>query len=457
MTIQETDEHEHDDLLDQIEHAEHGSPHHRIPLWLDLRDLPVNKRLPMLKAAKECGVERIVLGKDDPHLDRDDLHPVLIDGRNTLKDGTEAIGRFVKLRSGRDQDRAAAVEGVVIVDSENWTIIPLENLIASRRDQPDTLFALARTPAQARLFRDTLEIGVHGIALAAETPGDVRETDRVLRSRGPRTDDRLNNTLVALVTGAREATQTRRKPRRKPAVTEPDASESSEDAASKPAATPAKDTRTKAAKTAGRGKSVAKQAESASATTAGNGDETEPDFLQLATITGIEDAGPGDRVCIDTTSLFRPGEGLLIGSTARGFCLVHAETIESEYVRARPFRVNAGAVHSYLFAPGGKTRYLSELAAGAQVLAVHPDGVHRVVTVGRAKIERRPHTLVTWRTEDDQEGNAVLQTAETIRLVRPDGSPVAVTDLKEGDTILVHTETSARHFGMPVEEFLEER
>ncbi len=467
MSTQETEEH--------AEHVEHGSPHHRIPLWLDLRDMPVNKRLPMLKAAKECGVERVILGKDDPHLEREDLHPLLVDGRNAIKDGGTVVGRYVKLRSGRDQDRAAAVEGIVIVDSENWTIIPLENLIAARRDQPDTLFALARTPAQARLFRDTLEIGVHGIALVAESPGDIREADRVLRSRGPRTDDRPNSTLVALMASAREATQGRQGRKRKARVKasvesvedEPaaasDGDSASQAAEAEVAAEPAKAKPGKAAKSAKPTKAARPHVDQeghagpSTQTARSNGSDVASDFLEVATVTAVEDAGPGDRVCIDTTSLFRPGEGLLIGSTARGFCLVHAETIESEYVRARPFRVNAGAVHSYLFAPGGKTRYLSELAAGAQVLAVHPDGVHRVVTVGRAKIERRPHSLITWRTGDDQEGNAVLQTAETIRLVRPDGSPVAVTELAEGDEILVHTETAARHFGMPVEEFLEER
>src|ERR1041385_5406952 len=152
------------------------------------------------------------------------------------------------------------------------------------------------------------------------------------------------------------------------------------------------------------------------------------------------------------TTLFRS-----VGSPARSFCLVHAETLESEYIRPRPFRVNAGAVHMYLFAPEGKTRYLSELAAGQPVLAVHADGIHRVLTVGRAKIERRPHTLVTWRTADGRTGNAVLQTAETIRLVGADGAPIAVTDLKAGATILVHCEEAARHTGLPVDAHLEER
>ena len=51
---------------------------------------------------------------------------------------------------------------------------------------------------------------------------------------------------------------------------------------------------------------------------------------------------------------------MLIGSQAKGFFLVHSESEDSPYVAARPFRVNAGAVHAYIRV-GEKTRYLSEL------------------------------------------------------------------------------------------------
>jgi 3-dehydroquinate synthase II len=88
---------------------------------------------------------------------------------------------------------------------------------------------------------------------------------------------------------------------------------------------------------------------------------------------------------------------------------------------------------------------------------VHADGIHRVLSVGRVKIERRPHTLVHWKTSDGRNGNAVLQTAETVRLVAADGRAVAVTDLKPGQQILVHSEDVARHTGLPVDSQLEER
>lgn len=39
-----------------------------------------------------------------------------------------------------------------------------------------------------------------------------------------------------------------------------------------------------------------------------------------------------------------PGEGLLVGSFARGLFLVQSECAESLYINSRPFRVNCGPV-----------------------------------------------------------------------------------------------------------------
>jgi 3-dehydroquinate synthase II len=50
-----------------------------------------------------------------------------------------------------------------------------------------------------------------------------------------------------------------------------------------------------------------------------------------------------------------------------------------------------------------------------------------------------------------------VQNAETIRLVDPAGKAVSVTALKDGDKVLVHIESTGRHFGMQVDETLIER
>jgi 3-dehydroquinate synthase II len=178
--------------------------------------------------------------------------------------------------------------------------------------------------------------------------------------------------------------------------------------------------------------------------------------LVAAKVTEVRPVGSGDRACIDTTSLMTIGEGMLVGSQAGGLFLVHSESLASEFVERRPFRVNAGAVHAYVSVPGGRTRYISELKAGDDVLIVNADGTTKVAVVGRVKIERRPMLLV----EAEYGGEiykTLLQNAETINLVGKGGKPISVTKLKRGDKILLHVQKGGRHFGAKVEEMLVER
>lgn len=166
--------------------------------------------------------------------------------------------------------------------------------------------------------------------------------------------------------------------------------------------------------------------------------------------------GIGDRACVDTCSMLEKGEGLLVGSQADGLVLVHGETIKTEYVESRPFRVNAGAIHSYILHLDDKTRYLSDLRAGDPALIVGADGSTRVVTIGRVKIETRPLSMLELKYEEDI-FKVILQDAETIRLVRPDGGAVSIKELKKGDRVLAYLSGKARHFGMPIEERVIER
>lgn len=178
--------------------------------------------------------------------------------------------------------------------------------------------------------------------------------------------------------------------------------------------------------------------------------------LKVATITNVKPLGSGDRVCVDTTDMMQPGEGMLIGSYSKSMFLVHSESLESEYVASRPFRVNAGPVQAYVMVPGNKTRYLSELVAGDEVLIVNTEGETRTAYVGRSKIERRPLILI----EAEYEGKTIrtlLQNAETIRIVDADNNPLSVADAKPGDKVKVYIEKSARHFGIAIDETIIEQ
>ncbi|WP_323737169.1 3-dehydroquinate synthase II [Methanosphaera sp. ISO3-F5] len=178
--------------------------------------------------------------------------------------------------------------------------------------------------------------------------------------------------------------------------------------------------------------------------------------LKEATITKVESVGLGDRVCVDTCSIMEVGEGMLIGSFASGLFMVHSESLESEYVASRPFRVNAGAVHAYVMTPGNKTRYLSELEAGDEVITINSKGEAKTAIIGRSKIERRPLMMI----EAEHEGKKIrtlVQNAETIRLVSDKGEPISVADIKVGDKILAYFTDGARHFGMAIEEQIIEK
>lgn len=181
--------------------------------------------------------------------------------------------------------------------------------------------------------------------------------------------------------------------------------------------------------------------------------------LQKGTITAIESAGLGHRVCVDTISMFKKGEGMLVGNSSAFTFLVHAETESNPYVAARPFRVNAGAVHAYCSMPGDKTTYLEELAAGTEVLIVGADGSTKLATVGRVKIEIRPMLLISASVDTPdgpKVGQVFLQNAETIRVVSAAGEPVSVVSLKVGDKIMVRTDQAGRHFGMRITEEIKE-
>jgi 3-dehydroquinate synthase II len=178
--------------------------------------------------------------------------------------------------------------------------------------------------------------------------------------------------------------------------------------------------------------------------------------LQTAEIVEVRSVGMGDRVCVDTCTSMDMGQGILVGNSSSALFLIHAESISNPYVSPRPFRVNAGPVHSYTRVPDGKTKYLSELSSGDPVMIVDFKGRTTTGIVGRLKIEKRPLMLVK-AVFKGKEMTSIVQNAETIRLTSPDGKAVSVVNLSPGDKVLVAIEEGGRHFGMKIEESITEK
>ncbi len=190
--------------------------------------------------------------------------------------------------------------------------------------------------------------------------------------------------------------------------------------------------------------------------------------LVEAELINVKAISRADRVCVDTTSLLKKNEGMLIGSTAKAFALIQAEVSDNAFASSRPFRVNAGDVSAYILVPSfnekgdlkPKTRYLSEIISGDDVIIVNTDGNLRIVTVGRVKIETRPMILLNLRISHESEEialNVILQNAESVNLLKPDGSTIPVTKIKRGDHILSYIGPGATHFGTPIKETIIEK
>lgn len=170
----------------------------------------------------------------------------------------------------------------------------------------------------------------------------------------------------------------------------------------------------------------------------------------------VSHIGMGFRGCIDTTNLLDQDEGMLVGSTSAGGILVCSETHFLPYMNLRPFRVNAGSVHSYVWMSAEKVEYVTDLAVGSKMLAVNAEGSVREVVVGRVKIEMRPLLLIRGRV-GNQELNVVVQDDWHIRVMGVGGEPRNATLIRPGEELLAYLDKPGRHVGLKVEEVIIER
>lgn len=179
--------------------------------------------------------------------------------------------------------------------------------------------------------------------------------------------------------------------------------------------------------------------------------------LANLTVTATSHVGLGDRVCVDTCTHLDKDEGILVGSFSHGFILCCSETHPLPYMPTRPFRINAGALHSYVLSLDNHTRYLSELVSGSEVLAVGTDGRTRRVVVGRSKLESRPLLEIRAQADNGEQVSLIVQDDWHVRVLGPGQTVLNVTELKPGDQVLGYVASDKRHVGWPVEEFCMER
>ncbi|WP_246357002.1 3-dehydroquinate synthase II [Pyxidicoccus fallax] len=176
--------------------------------------------------------------------------------------------------------------------------------------------------------------------------------------------------------------------------------------------------------------------------------------VEVATLVRSVPVGMGYRSCIDTSTLFSPTEGMLVGSTSQGGILCCPEVFFLPYMELRPFRVNAGAVHSYVYNFGNRTDYMSELRAGSPVMIVDHTGATRRASVGRMKTEVRPLRLIEAEFASGERINVLMQDDWHVRIFSDEAKPLNITELKPGHKVLGHLARPGRHVGIKVDEHI---
>jgi 3-dehydroquinate synthase II len=338
----------------------------------------IDKRLSIENAVQTFeGADRMLLSTST-----DSNTDFFCDG-NRLMRSSQLVGSLVILDGEASQNYARSLVGSVewlVLEFSDWSMIPIENLLAACEGTPTKIAAVLSTPEQAQGAGFALQRGVEALVVSPSV--EMLEAALIVKSQ------RLESEQI----------------------------ESDEEASF-------------SAKV-GMGK---------------------------LTITSVESGGTAERYCIDMTRLLKHGEGLLLGSSASSFLFVHGETVESEFVPTRPFRVNAGPPHAYVRMSNGNTKYLSELHTGDEILLTNTDGIQRSATIGRLKIEIRPMLLIKWLDENDKEGSMFLQQAETVRVVDLNNKTKSITALNEGDIVLGWCDVGARHIGASISSIVTER
>lgn len=177
--------------------------------------------------------------------------------------------------------------------------------------------------------------------------------------------------------------------------------------------------------------------------------------LSIAIVTKVKLLSLGYRACIDTCVIMSKNEGMLIGSQSNCLFLVLSESFENPFIKERPFRVNAGSIHSYIKVRD-KLMYICDLQSGDNISIISNHGTEKFVNIGRVKIEIRPMILIEV-TINRNKYTIILQNAETIRLASINNTSIKITNIKCGDNLLVLLNTGGRHCGTEVEETIIEK
>jgi 3-dehydroquinate synthase II len=137
-------------------------------LWVNV--VPYNKEIAI--AALESGAEAVVLPDGQSGTVRQFGKIKTVEKDGDIKPGADV--EFIDIAGKEDEDKAAAVPGdkTVVLRMLDWTIIPIENLLARRGGN---IIVQVENSEQAKLMVGILEKGVDGVLLNTTDINEIKK------------------------------------------------------------------------------------------------------------------------------------------------------------------------------------------------------------------------------------------------------------------------------------------
>jgi len=142
-------------------------------LWVNV--VPYEKGLTI--AALESGAEAVVLPDGKSETVREFGKIKTVEKNGDIKPGVDV--EFIDIAGKSDEDKAAAMpeSKTVVLRMLDWTIIPIENLLARRGKN---IMVQVENSEQARLMVEILEKGVDGVVLKTSDINEIKKTAEII-------------------------------------------------------------------------------------------------------------------------------------------------------------------------------------------------------------------------------------------------------------------------------------
>ena len=140
--------------------------------WVDIR--PWNKDI--ATTAIESGADALMVDKAEDVKRLGRITTIAPDG--DIKPGTDITECTITDKASENAAAQAGKHKPVIVTTSDWTVIPLENLVA----QSDKIVARVKTVDEAAMAIHVLEKGVYGILLSTDSPAVVKAVATLVKA-----------------------------------------------------------------------------------------------------------------------------------------------------------------------------------------------------------------------------------------------------------------------------------